>query len=502
MPSTPAEPGTENTLPKRYWSHTLYRGPENKPVRVLYADTKQRSEEIARQFLGESVLGFDGEWSSWYPKANTPPGKIFSLIQVASEDKIGIFHIARFARAGDPAQDLIAPSLCKIIESPDIIKVGVSINQADFGRLRKFFNLKPQRGFELSNMHNLLMEGEYRGYVALVKQVEFHLGLPLFKGGVRNSNWSAPLNQEQMDYAAADAYAGFMLYHCMDAKRHQLGLEFPSDRAPRAQSFAQTQPCENMEATPTGPPQEQADAGCAPDGGARLFQLLREERAKLSRANNVPPYAIVPDSVLHALARERPQGLAALKQIRGIGPDKVRKFGANWLDIIEQFLADEKENLAEDVPTASEETHITLSAQTVEKLGLKSDRLPLTPLPNPAKRKADALTSPGELATPEQPLLHTGLSFSAAQVSLDDDAQREHPANVATTPSPKRKCLGTLHSQEPKPEPSASCKSATCTAIETSHQENRFIKDDGGHSVLVGPVQISDGQLASSIGHE
>lgn len=183
-----------------------------------------QSEEIAQDFLGERILGFDMEWPWQNPEqTEIPLQQRIGLIQIASEDKIGLFHIG--LHPGQTAKDVLAPSLRQIIESDDITKTGVGILNADFSRLRRWFGLKPRGAFELSHFHNLITYGKAQPtrvttkMKALRKLVEEHLGLPLFKGKVRTSNWSRPLNQAQILYAAADAYAGFMLYHCMNAKR-------------------------------------------------------------------------------------------------------------------------------------------------------------------------------------------------------------------------------------------------------------------------------------------
>ena len=44
---------------KPWWSYTLYRGPANKPVEILYSKTKNQSEVFAQLFVSESVIGFD-----------------------------------------------------------------------------------------------------------------------------------------------------------------------------------------------------------------------------------------------------------------------------------------------------------------------------------------------------------------------------------------------------------------------------------------------------------
>lgn len=207
-----------------FWTHELYRGPNRQPVQILYSRTKMQSEEIAHEFLGESVIGFDMEWP-WQSKGQTdvPLQQRIGLIQIASGDKIGLFHIG--LHAGKTPKDLLAPTLRKIIESEDVTKAGVGILNADFSRLHQWFGLKPRGAFELSHLHNLVAYGAKcpikvtTKMKALSKLVEEHLGLPLHKGKVRTSNWSRRLDQSQIQYAAADAYAGLMLYHCMNAKR-------------------------------------------------------------------------------------------------------------------------------------------------------------------------------------------------------------------------------------------------------------------------------------------
>lgn len=150
---------------------------------------------------------------------HAPLQQRIGLIQIACADKIGLFHIG--LHPGKTSKDILAPSLRSIIESPDIKKTGVSIFKADFWRLRKYFDVTPRGAFELSHLHSLITN-RAKATTRLIKlstQVKEHLGLPLAKGSVRTSNWSAPLDSKQIKYAADDVYAGFMLFHCLNAKR-------------------------------------------------------------------------------------------------------------------------------------------------------------------------------------------------------------------------------------------------------------------------------------------
>ncbi|KAF2134043.1 hypothetical protein P153DRAFT_372546 [Dothidotthia symphoricarpi CBS 119687] len=217
-----------------YWSAKLYRGPGDKQISTHYCQSLQVAERVAKYFLHQKVVGFDIEWK---PRANPASiKKNASLIQLACEDRIALFHISLFP--GTSAKQLMPPTLKAILESPDIYKVGVAI-KGDFSRLNKFLDIQGQGVFELSRLHNDVElhatepEKTVNKLVGLAAQVLQHLQLPLYKGGqvddnltgdtnVRESDWSRPLDVQQIHYAAADAYAGFRLYHMLDWKRKQL----------------------------------------------------------------------------------------------------------------------------------------------------------------------------------------------------------------------------------------------------------------------------------------
>lgn len=217
-----------------YWSQKLYRGPKDEELLIHYCSNLEVSERVAKRFLDEKVLGFDIEWKIFGLADSIKENA--SLIQIASENRIALFHIARFP--AKTAEQLMPPTLKAILESPHILKVGVAV-KGDCSRLEKYFPLHIRGVFELSRLHNLV---EYYAtepskvtnkLVKLAKQVHQHLLLPLYKGepladepqkvnSVRESDWSRPLDHEQIHYAAADAYAGFRLFDVLESKRKKL----------------------------------------------------------------------------------------------------------------------------------------------------------------------------------------------------------------------------------------------------------------------------------------
>lgn len=237
-----------------FWSTKLYEGPEGKPLSIHYCKSFDVAERVARYFLKEQVLGFDIEWK---PRGNIASIKQnASLIQLASADRIALFHVALFT--GTTAAQLVPPSLKEVLESATIAKVGVAV-KGDFKRLRKYLDIQAHGVFELSRLHNLVQWYEVDSskvshrLVSLAAQVLQHLQLPLYKGenldddlastsSVRESDWSLPLDLQQIQYAAADAYAGLRLYDTLERKRLRMKpapdavqlCDYDSARAPKA----------------------------------------------------------------------------------------------------------------------------------------------------------------------------------------------------------------------------------------------------------------------------
>jgi ATP-dependent DNA helicase RecQ len=63
-------------------------------------------------------------------------------------------------------------------------------------------------------------------------------------------------------------------------------------------------------------------------GAETLFEILRAERARLAREQNVPAYVIFHDTTLAAIATARPGSLTALAEIPGMGRTKLDRYGA------------------------------------------------------------------------------------------------------------------------------------------------------------------------------
>ncbi|KAF2222178.1 ribonuclease H-like domain-containing protein [Elsinoe ampelina] len=208
-----------------HWSHHLYLSSQGQPIEVLYCRNRDWAQTVASSFAREMVLGMDIEWE-YGPK--TFLGDIrdvknhVSLIQIASESKIALFHVALFQ--GNTPDELMPAALKDILTSETVMKAGVNIG-GDATRISGAFGFDCKGLVELSHTYRLVTysndrpELVNRKLVSLSTQVEDVLGYPLRKDDVRMSSWSKHLNKEQQHYAAADAYAGFRLYHALEDAR-------------------------------------------------------------------------------------------------------------------------------------------------------------------------------------------------------------------------------------------------------------------------------------------
>ncbi|KAK3621596.1 hypothetical protein LTR56_022703 [Elasticomyces elasticus] len=204
-----------------YWSYHLYKNAAGHGPTVHYCTKLDQAERVLQDhFRNQPVLGFDIEWEMRASKTSSAKQNV-SLIQVACEDRICLIHVANFP--GTQPDELVPATLREILESDQVVKAGVNIG-GDARRMREYLNVDMRGQFELSYLFKVVtfsrkdINRSLKG-ASLAAQVQSALLLPLNKGEVRVSSWSKKLSKEQADYSASDAYAGFQLFHALEAKR-------------------------------------------------------------------------------------------------------------------------------------------------------------------------------------------------------------------------------------------------------------------------------------------
>jgi len=66
----------------------------------------------------------------------------------------------------------------------------------------------------------------------------------------------------------------------------------------------------------------------------RLLAALKTVRSTIAREEHVPAYIVFSDRTLAELAVRRPRSMSAFQSVRGVGPMKLDRYGARFLDAI------------------------------------------------------------------------------------------------------------------------------------------------------------------------
>lgn len=70
-----------------------------------------------------------------------------------------------------------------------------------------------------------------------------------------------------------------------------------------------------------------------------LFERLRALRKEISQRERVPPYIIFADSTLRQMCEDCPPDMRSMLRVKGVGEAKFAKYGAQFLKIINEYLA-------------------------------------------------------------------------------------------------------------------------------------------------------------------
>ena len=184
-------------------------------------------------------------------------------------------------------------------------------------------------------------------------------------GGMRLANRRAPLADFDVDWAGLErrrkgemakladmqSYAytarcrrGFVLRYFGDPAardrcegcdnclniRHEFAAAPPAEGARPYRSKSAERRTGGARGERAAPP---AELVVGPDD-APLFGELRALRGAIAREEQVPAYVVFADRTLAEIAVRKPRSLAALSEVRGVGPAKLEKYGERFLALI------------------------------------------------------------------------------------------------------------------------------------------------------------------------
>ncbi|KAG9392342.1 3'-5' exonuclease [Carpediemonas membranifera] len=172
------------------------------PVVVVSNPNQLMSE--AAEIMGNSVLGFDTEWKPTFRPGEKPTQ--VDLVQLASDRKCWVIQ-TNFAVTTPAAREILA----KCVEGPTLAGVGVSGDQ-------KLLELTVGRSLELKTAELMQLGNRMKLANKGLQSLVWHVCGEEMKKSKKLSmfNWSLrSIPQANLDYAAADAWAGLVLYKAM-----------------------------------------------------------------------------------------------------------------------------------------------------------------------------------------------------------------------------------------------------------------------------------------------
>ena len=107
----------------------------------------------------------------------------------------------------------------------------------------------------------------------------------------------------------------------------------------------------------------------------KLFKLLKAERKKVADKLKLPPFVIFQDPSLEDMALKYPINMDELSNVHGVGEGKAKKYGAPFIDIIQNYVEENDVMRPDDFIVKSTGSNSALKLYIIQNVDRK---LPLT----------------------------------------------------------------------------------------------------------------------------
>jgi ribonuclease D len=181
------------------------------PDRIRVPTTGEEFASAAAEIKAAGITGFDTESKPTFTVGEVSEGP--HVVQFALHDKAYLFQVHR-------AEGM--PFLLELLHSDEVIKVGFGLN-SDSGQIFKKLGVKFGGVVDLNvvfSMQGYRKEMGARAAVGLVFKQRFAKSKK-----ITTTDWSQrELTQQQMLYAANDAYAALKVLEALDLRREDLPI--------------------------------------------------------------------------------------------------------------------------------------------------------------------------------------------------------------------------------------------------------------------------------------
>ena len=293
----------------------------------LLIEDQQSLNEFCQQAANCTVLALDTE----FVRTRTLYAEL-GLIQAFDGHSLVLI---------DPLSDLDLEPFWQLLTKPDIVKVLHSCHE-DLEVFKFYAHRLPSPLFDTQIAGQFLFQGKVLGFGPAVKQ---ELGIELDKGEAR-TNWiKRPLSDKQLMYAANDVKYLLPLYHSLNDKLAQAGLQ--------AYNLAEAQFKVEQKLREKDVERLYLDFGNAWQLKPRELAILQELcrwRLSVAQKRNLALGFVAKDASLFSIAQRRPADLNSLKNIPDINPHEVRIHGKAMLACVERGKQISIEACPEKVP--------------------------------------------------------------------------------------------------------------------------------------------------------
>lgn len=167
--------------------------------RIIVIDTERDAEKAVQYLLHFDCVGFDTETRPSFRK-----GKRYkvSLMQISTDEACFLFRLNRIG-VPQPLEDFL--------ENEQVLKIGLSLRD-DFGAMRKRTDIQPAHFLDLQDYVK-----QFGIEDASLQKIYAILFNKKISKGQRLTNWEAEvLTEQQMRYAALDAWACLRIYNLLN----------------------------------------------------------------------------------------------------------------------------------------------------------------------------------------------------------------------------------------------------------------------------------------------
>ncbi len=278
---------------------------------AIYIDTDDALRELVASLRGESLLAVDTESNNLYSYRTQ-----VCLIQLSTREQDYIV---------DPFPIADMQPLGELFADPGIEKV---FHAAEYDLIC----MKRDFDFDICNLFDTMFAARlaHVEHFGLGDLLATYFDVEVDKSHQRDNWGQRPLPEDSLRYAQMDT-------HYLPALRDKLLAQLEAlDRVEEAREVFQDVlhiDVKSQDFDPDG----FWKLGLPRSLTRRQMAYLREvylEREELAEKRDVPPFKIVGNKALVALARKPPNNLHQMRQLREFAPSQVRRYGERFLDAL------------------------------------------------------------------------------------------------------------------------------------------------------------------------